>query len=59
MTGTRVLRETTAGWLTTAAFVAMALAAILTSGCTKREKVVDIKTPAGSVEVYEEKPVTE
>jgi len=59
MTGGTAFRETTVGWVSAAAFISMALAAALMSGCTKREKVVDIQTPAGSVEVYEEKPVTE
>ena len=59
MTGTAGLREPSVGWASVAAFVSMALAAALMAGCTKREKVVDIETPAGSVEVYEQKPVTE
>jgi uncharacterized lipoprotein YajG len=52
-------RETAVGWVSAAAFLSMALAAALLAGCTKREKVLDVETPAGSVEVYEEKPVTE
>ena len=59
MTGGAALRDTAAGWLSAAAFVSMALAAARMAGCTKREKVLDVETPAGNIEVYEEKPVTE
>lgn len=41
------------------AFLAMAFATVLLSGCTKEEKVLDIETPRGNIEVYQEKPITE
>jgi hypothetical protein len=44
--------------LALAAFLAMAAAMMFLAGCTKREKVLDIDTPAGSVEVYEEERPT-
>ena len=44
--------------LALAAFLAMAAATTLLAGCTKREKVLDIDTPAGSVEVYEDQRPT-
>jgi len=59
VTGGMAFRETAIGWVSAAAFLSMALAAALLAGCTKREKVLDVETPGGSVEVYQEKPVTE
>jgi uncharacterized lipoprotein YajG len=52
-------RDEVASWVSLAAFLSMALATALLAGCTKQEKVVDVNTPAGHVEVYKEKPVTE
>lgn len=40
--------------ITLAAFLLMALTPILIAGCTEREKVLDIETPGGGIEVYEE-----
>ena len=58
MTGT-ASRDSSFERVAVAAFLSMAFAAALMSGCTKREKVLDVETPAGGIEVYEEKPVTE
>ncbi len=52
-------QEAAGEWIAGTAFLAVALAAVLLAGCTKREKVLDVETPGGSVEVYKEKPVTE
>lgn len=54
MTGDAAVRETAVRWFSAAAFVSMALAAALMAGCTKQEKVLDVQTPGGSVEVYKE-----
>ena len=59
MNGGAALRDSAGEWLAGTAFLSMALAALLLAGCTKREKVLDVETPGGSIEVYEEKPVTE
>ena len=58
MTGT-ASRDSSFERVAVAAFVSMAFAAALMTGCTRQEKVLDVQTPAGVVEVYEEKPVTE
>ncbi|MGC1276111.1 MAG: hypothetical protein WBC44_20600 [Planctomycetaceae bacterium] len=59
MTGTTFPREQWTNGLALSAFLAMAFGTILLAGCTKQEKVLDVETPGGSIEVYEEKPITE
>jgi len=59
MIGTANFSEQWGNGLALTAFLTMALATVLLSGCTKEEKVLDIETPRGSIEVYDEKPITE
>lgn len=59
MIGTATPREQWMNGLALTAFLAMAFATILLTGCTKQEKVLDVETPGGSIEVYEEKPISE
>lgn len=39
----------------TGIFCAAALMAVASVGCERKEKVLDVETPAGDIEVYEDK----
>ena len=56
MTGTasRESKDSSFERVAVAAFVSMAFAAALMTGCTQQEKVLGVQAPAGDVEVYEE-----
>jgi len=53
------LSDSWSNGLALTAFLAMALTTVLLSGCTTEQKVLDIETPRGNIEVYQEKPITE
>ncbi|HEX6984089.1 MAG TPA: hypothetical protein VF170_01875 [Planctomycetaceae bacterium] len=55
MTGVSRHDDRATSWVSLAAFLSMALAAALLTGCVREEeKVLDIETPGGSIEVYEQ-----
>lgn len=59
MTGGKASHDASGAWVPTAAFIACATAAVLAAGCTREEKILEVDTPGGSVEITKEKPVTE
>jgi hypothetical protein len=59
MSGHATTREQAGNWLSLITFLLMAVAAVALAGCTRQEKVLDIETPGGRVEVYEERPILE